>query len=573
MTADKMPKPDIGVHRRPRSTNWQWRIGVPKGLESLYSGEWAHRVSLDTAKLPEANRKAATLRGHWLAVFEQQRRELSPQQAEQITPELAGILAQRIGAVLLQADDTTRQNPGAAQTLLGTLQQARQQAMAPLRIGPDPMPLPAVLAMPGDPLEGLPDALAAELAQFNADMSAYSAQLQACQRVAPLLPLVQAEARKLGLAFDRTTPGALEALRGCLKAYRLAWRAIAQRDLGEVVETPPALARQPAQQATPVHLRDVYARWLGSKKRGPDAVSKCLRALTMFEEQSGNPPVQQITRAQGDAFRTWLVAKPGSSKTAHDRLTWVKTLLGYAARDLELIPRQPWEGLDIDHHTETRRSPWTPAQLEAFFGLPLFTRYEIPQARRAGADAAYWIPLLGLHTGASVSELAQLRVADVFADDAGQVLRITDEGEGQQTKNAGGRVRTVPIHSTLVKLGLLEYVEAIKKAGVDRLWPALPLRKGKPGGYFSEWFSAARAGAAVPVPDFHSLRHTVRTAMTEGGVMEAALKDRITGHKVKGSEGTTTYDHPKRAIRAAVEAIDYPGLKLERVFKVPAWKP
>lgn len=573
MTTDKMPKPDIGVHRRPASTNWQWRIGVPRGLESLYRSEWAHRVSLETARLPEANRKAAALRAYWLARFDEQRRELNPQQADKITPELAAILAQRVAAGLLQADDTTRQNPEAAQLLLGTLQAVKQAGLSALRIGSAPLATPAVFTAQVDPLDGLPDALAAELAEFNQDMNTNAARLQAFQKVAPLLPLVQVEARKLGIAFDRNTPGALEALRECLKAYRTGWQAIAQRDLGEVVATPQAPTKQQARQAKPVHLRNVYDLWKVSKKRGPDALSKCLRALSMFEEQSGNPPVKHITRPQGDAFRSWLIAQPGSSKTAHDRLTWVKTLLGYASRDLELIPRQPWEGLDIEHHTETRRTPWTPAQLEAFFSLPPFTRYELPKAKRGGLDAAYWIPLLGLHTGATVSELAQLRVADVFTDEGGPVLRITDEGEGQQTKNAAGRVRKVPIHSTLIRLGFLEYVAALKEAGAVRLWPVLPLRKGKPGGYFSEWFREARAEASIPVPDFHSLRHTVRTAMTEGGVMDPAIKDRVCGHAVKGSAGTTTYDHPKKAIVAAVEAIAYPGLVLPRVFVGPVWKP
>lgn len=329
---------------------------------------------------------------------------------------------------------------------------------------------------------------------------------------------------------------------------------------------------------TPQTLRDIFERWKAAKKRGPDAVSKCLRALGLFEDHAGPLPLQQITRAHGDAFRAYLLAQSGSSKTKHDRFTWVKTLLGYAARDLELITRQPWEGLDIEHHTETRRAAWTPVALKAFFGQPLFTSYTLPKAGRAGLDAAYWLPLLGLYTGATVSELAQLQGADLFEDDTGPVLRITDEGADQQTKNAGARVRLVPVHSELIRLGLLDYAAIIKGAGEARLWPALPLRKGKPGGYFSEWFGEARKAceAAVPgvtVPDFHSLRHTARTAMTDAGVMDVGIKDRITGHSVKGSEGQRTYDHSRKAIRAGVEAINYSGLDLRRVFKVPAWKP
>ena len=562
MTTDEMPKPDPGVHRRTRSANWHWRIKAPTDLRTQYVTEWAHRVSLRTSNVREANHSAAQLRAHWLERFVEQRRELHPQRIDLVTPELAAILAQRVTAATLAQDDKLRSDPALAALLINAVRGALPPSG--LFIGDGPPLLP--LAVPSDPLEGLTEELAAALAKLNAGMSMQGAVMMATQRIAGVLPMAQAEARKLGLSFDKNTPGALEALRGCLRAYRTALQQVAERDLGEVIETPAPPTQRQAQAAKPISLRGVYDRWKLSKVRGPDALAACLRALTMFEVQSGNPPVLQITRSDGDAFRAWLIAQPGSSKTKHDRITWVKTLLGYASRDLELIPRQPWEGIDIEHHTETRRGAWTPAQLKAFFGMPLFEQYALPSSSRAGADAAYWVPLLGLYTGATVSELAQLRVADLFADEAGPVLRITDEGAGQQTKNPGARVRTVPLHPELVRLGLLDYVRAIEATKADRLWPALRLRKGKAGDNFSRWFRDARALASIPVPDFHSLRHTVRTAMTEAGVMDASLKDRITGHRVKGSDGTVTYDHPKKAVRAAVEAIHYPSIKLPRVF-------
>ena len=46
------------------------------------------------------------------------------------------------------------------------------------------------------------------------------------------------------------------------------------------------------------------------------------------------------------------------------------------------------------------------------FDDPLFTAYAIPGASMAGKDAAYWLPLLGLFTGARISELAQLHTDD-----------------------------------------------------------------------------------------------------------------------------------------------------------------
>jgi translation initiation factor IF-2 len=69
-------------------------------------------------------------------------------------------------------------------------------------------------------------------------MNADAALQMAVQRIAAVMPLAQVEGLKLGVAFDAKTPGALEALRECLKAYRSARQNIVRRDLGEVVETP-----------------------------------------------------------------------------------------------------------------------------------------------------------------------------------------------------------------------------------------------------------------------------------------------------------------------------------------------
>ena len=70
----------------------------------------------------------------------------------------------------------------------------------------------------------------------------------------------------------------------------------------------------------------------------------------------------------------------------------------------------------------------------------------------------YWIPLVLLHTGARPAEICQLRVSDVMTQDNIACLNITDEGEAQSIKNGNSR-RLVPIHSRLIALGFLHYVE------------------------------------------------------------------------------------------------------------------
>lgn len=549
------------MHKRAGSNVWQWCVKVPTDLRGQYETQWAHRCSLETTDLREANDRASKLHAEWRERFAAQRRALNPQRLDKVSAELGQALAQRVTAKLLQADEKLRTEPATAKLLLDAI---RAAVPSVLTINP-PAP-PAWLDASEDPLEGLSPELAAALAQLNAGMDAHAATQWASQRAATVLPMALAEAREMGLEFDAKTPGAIEALRECLKAYRKAWEDISRRDAGDVVETPKTATAATVQQARPATLRHVFERWKGVKKRSDDSVRACERALILFEQRTENTPVQQLTRAQGDDFRSWLQTLGTSSKTAHDRITWVKSLLVYAYRDLELIQRQPWEGIDIAHRTENKRHPWTDDELKAFFKLPLFTRYELPTDFKAGKDAAYWIPLLGLYTGARVGELAQLRVQDVeVGKDGGAFIRISNEAEGARVKTDAGQ-RRVPVHSELVRLGFLEYVASIGGAG--SLWPSMRFRKGKPGAYFSDWVNAfhkeSTGNPAAPV--FHELRHTVRSRL------HAARIDRETiglmlGHDTGLSEAERTYTHISDAeLHRAIETLEFRQLRPARVY-------
>lgn len=524
MTKSTMAKRATGVHLRTETNVYQWRLRVPKDLAHLYPGKaWADRRTLGTSNLAQANRLAAGLYATWLTTFDRQRKRLNPQPAQDLTPELIQFLTDTYRHQHLAADYAQRDSDisdwGRAEVAENLEEAGRLQ----------------------------------EAVKWGSIEDAY--------------PALQHFASEQGITISNDTPGINVALRSILAAQLDAASSCVSRDSGRLIPTPPAPELK--KSAKVYYLRDIFDIWKKADglKLTADSVRARERALELFEEFTVNTPIAQVTRLQGNNFKAWLQTKGSASKTVFERLTYVKSLLKYAYRELELIPKHPWDGITVEYETETPRKDWSAAEISAFFSQPLYTSYALPRLQAgSGADAGYWIPLIGLFSGARSAELCQLHVKDVRQEDSVWVIDINKDDDGKSLKNKASR-RIFPVHSELVRLGFLDYAEATRKAGHKRLWPQLPLGTGRASGRFSRWFNekAITAINGVEIPDFHSLRHTARTAMKNSPEHH---KDAVTGHEIKGSVGTITYTHPTlEEKRTAVESIHYKDFNLARSYR------
>ena len=304
-------------------------------------------------------------------------------------------------------------------------------------------------------------------------------------------------------------------------------------------------------------LREIYEKWKQSHPRSNDSISSCDRSLKLFETLVGNIAVEQVDRAMGVQFKTHLLQLDTTPKTARDRLIWVKSLLNYAHRDLELTNRNVWNGIDISFKTTKRRRPWTDEELITLFSQPLFTEKKLPRNKKAGGWAAYWVPLIAVFSGARVSEICQLTADDIDTNISHPTIKIRSRSEDQRLKTVNAE-RDIPIHPQLIELGFLNYVELIKSTpAANNLWPELPKRNERSGGYFSQWFGeylkTIQLNGEV---DFHSFRHTVRTQLVLKDVSEIAI-DRLLGHSHTGSVGSRTYTHIDSQLPMVVSKINY----------------
>lgn len=107
----------------------------------------------------------------------------------------------------------------------------------------------------------------------------------------------------------------------------------------------------------------------------------------------------------------------------------------------------------------------------------------------------FWLPVLGLYTGARVNEICQINPQTDLRTDAETGIPYillsedTEAGEGIEKSIKTEKARKVPLHPQLIELGFSDYIAAIKKADAEQLFPAWTPRGGRAAPNAINWFS------------------------------------------------------------------------------------
>jgi AcrR family transcriptional regulator len=106
---------------------------------------------------------------------------------------------------------------------------------------------------------------------------------------------------------------------------------------------------------------------------------------------------------------------------------------------------------------------------------------------------------------------------------------ISNEAAGQRLKTVDS-ARTILLHPELIRLGLLEYVEAARSPKGDGGWLFPAVATDKAANTYSAWVGRwlDRLGLGGGRRALHSLRHCFKDALRAGGVDEG-LSDALTG--------------------------------------------
>lgn len=209
---------------------------------------------------------------------------------------------------------------------------------------------------------------------------------------------------------------------------------------------------------------------------------------------------------------------------------------------------------------EPERVPWTVDHLKAFFSSRVYLggggtakRHHATDLPTVWHDATYWVPVIAAYAYMSREEICGLECEDIVSSaDRPYIAVRRNMTKSKDGHTADGlknlhRDRIVPIHPELIRLGFLEYVEAVTAEGHAAIFPELYQADLKVRGGKRFWQSSFRyqvdaVAAVMPLPstvsgkdaDFHSFR-TYGASHAETTDVKQAIVDLLFGHASAGT--------------------------------------
>ena len=168
---------------------------------------------------------------------------------------------------------------------------------------------------------------------------------------------------------------------------------------------------------------------------------------------------------------------------------------------------------------------------------------------RIEASELYYVTMIAAYSGMRIKEITQLHKEDIVLKDGIYCFNInTNDGKTTKTKNS---IRFVPIHSKLIDLGLLEYVNSKKNGNIFKV----------SNKDFSEIFRSQIQRKFIDKDSkktFYSFRHYFIDYLVQREV-EANLIAQIVGHEKQYKILLNTYAKPINAntLKAKVEMVSY----------------
>ena len=185
----------------------------------------------------------------------------------------------------------------------------------------------------------------------------------------------------------------------------------------------------------------------------------------------------------------------------------------------------------------------------------------------------FWIHLIGIFTGMRIGEICQLRTSDVYLDTDDTtnywIFDVNEDGYNKTCKTEGSE-RVIPVHSELIKMGFLDYVEKRKSSEQGQLWDVWEFHHKNGWSHKSSRRTKTFITSVLGDDEqsFHCFRHNVVDLLMKNRCVSKSLQGAILGHSHKGeSYGRYGKGLSLDELKDGIEMIQYSYLDLSHLYK------
>ncbi|QCP48337.1 hypothetical protein FAZ95_03535 [Trinickia violacea] len=314
-------------------------------------------------------------------------------------------------------------------------------------------------------------------------------------------------------------------------------------------------------------------RWQAARMPHAAVLSAVRREVERFEACIGNHPLSGLTEAHVRHFiETCIVREKTSPRRVRGAVVLLASVVSTAIRGrVTPLRKNPFTTAlksfaPVTNDTNPFGHAFSTDELNQLYTSPLYVQGQLP--RKGGLEAAFWLPLLGQFTGIRLERLCHLRRCDVVQHNGVWCLCLR-----VQRLHHPLEVRKVPLHSTLLELGWLDFVRTGRLSdNAAWLFPDLCVNSyGRRSATFAMWFKSYLddSGLGGRRLTFHSFRSTFAAFAKRSGLCDDAVRQFLgfaSGITAEGKEAAVE-DLSFELLVQAMNRLEFPGLELDHLVR------
>lgn len=280
------------------------------------------------------------------------------------------------------------------------------------------------------------------------------------------------------------------------------------------------------------------------------------KSINLFVEFGGNVFTHNITSLQILEFNKNM-RQTVAARTADNRLQALQCLFKWCVKNEYIHQSATIPTAGKFNLTKKQRNQQTKGadafsveQLIQIFEPNQYEKYTRIYNKRTSL-ARHWMPLIALHSGMRLEEVAQLRKNEIQENNN---IIYFDLTKREQLKTDAA-ARLIPVHETLLRLCFMDFV---KSAGAQNatLFPECKNSGSGVSSSFRRHLEAigVRKKGVERRTVFHSLRDTFNNTLEKNGV-PAGVRFALMGHS-DGSTNSQSYTSPSTLERLQLEGVN-----------------